>query len=716
MRPLRLLLLGLPLLLSNGITPLAVAQSCESQSAGCLPWGETVIGRIGSSTPARVSVLSGDGQTAMLSELDGTTARGASFRLGPGKKSLDLGTLENIIDFVVFTDVDDDGQCATGWYKEKPPAGTALRGFLMDWNNGGMRIRRRPDRLDQPSGSPAPWGLRDSLTTGIADSCGIQVGASRAAPQVDTTPLWGRIGMVWADPFPFVSNLPPTVVGSPQYLYQLDDAEEQSVDWPSYFSGANAISPNGVWAAGFSADNVSADESGFDVPSYPAVWNLLVIPGPTRIDWPNVPDSTATDITGDLLTFSSVGFTQAGASAQAWRAAGPLPTFEALGEADIEQAHEISISQNLTAVVPRADGPGVRFYPAGGGSFTSSQRLAQLGLLEVNVSANAVSEDGRIWGGHRGNDAVLVNTHPIRAAFLGDSYASGEGARDWPSESLAAAYESGTANATNACHRSVHAWAYQVRPRGSSATLFGLGTDISLGGFSWDFVACSGATTLDFFDDPRSFDNGVVYSAPDNVVQAARVPGNVDLIAFTIGGNDAGFAKLMRSCIIWDCINGFFGLPVDTISDAIARIHDTVRGRLQTAYANLRANFPNAEIFALGYPLLFELHVCPDSPRISMDEARSLRTAGRVLNEVIRQEALSAGIHFVPVESYFEGRNVCGSAPAINGIDFNRSLSEQGLQENLHPNIDGAALYAQALSDYLATHGPFNAIGLPDGD
>lgn len=721
MKPMRSLLLLAGVAVVACLFPLdrAIAEDCESESGGCLPWGETVIGRIGSSTAARVSVLSGDGQTAMLSEQDGSTAQGASWRLGSGKEPLDLGTLEVQIASVVFTDLDDNGECGTGWYVETPVAGAAMRGFLMDWNNDGMRIRRRPDRLAQPSGSVSAWGLNDTITMGIDDSCGLQVGASRAAPTgLDTTPIWGRIGMVWDDLFPFASDLPPTVEGStPDYLFHLDDAEEQNVDWPSVYSGANAISPNGFWVAGFTANNVTKPAGVYIVPAFPAVWNLLT--SATRIDFPALAGSITTDIVGDLLGFTSVGFTHVPpAPAQAWRASGPVPpVVEMLGNVDPDLAGSISITSDEVAVVPRPDDSGVRFYTASG-SFTSSERLTQLGLQEVVVAAEAVSSDGYIWGGNRGNDAVVVNTQPLKAAFLGDSYSSGEGARDWPSESLAAAYEAGTANeSTNLCHRSVHAPAYLVKPRGSIATLHELGTDISLGEFTWDFVACSGATTANFFDTVQGFKGtGIVYSSPDNQVQANRIPSDVNLIAFTIGGNDAAFSDLMTACIVWDCVNGFFGLELDTVTDAIMRIRTTVRENLEDLYEDLRANFSDAEIFALGYPVLFEEQTCNASLGISEDEASSLRAAARVLNEVIRLEAQEAGFHFVPVESHFEGRNVCGLAPAINGIDPNRVFSEQGLQENLHPNIDGAALYAEALSEYLAHHSPFNAVGLPDGD
>ncbi len=701
----------------------AEGTTCETEADGCLPWGITVIGRIGSKA-TRVSLLSGDGQTAMLEEKNELPEQGASFRLGTGIRSFDRAAVKNEIEFVVFTDLDADGRCGTGWYDKLLRPG--VRSFFMERINGTMTLRRRPERFPEPIGDQNYWSLQDDLALGITDSCEVQVGASRAEPQVDTQPIWGRIGMVWNDAFPFVPNLPPTFEGGdPEFLFALDDAAEQSVDWPSIDSQANEISPDGLWVAGFSAGSVTGPP--LLVTPFPAVWSL-VSGTPLRIDWPVIPGAQTTDVVGDLLTFTSVGFTPTGATeAEAWRASGPLvPTFELLGTADLLLADRISITADGTAVVPLGDEPGVRFHPIAGGSFTSSERLLQLGLSGVplpgiEISADAVSSDGRIWGGSSNNDAVLVNTRPIKAAFLGDSFTSGEGARDWPGESLAAAYEAGTANeSSNLCHRSIHAWPYRVKPRGSVATFRELGTDLSLGDFSWDFVACSGAETAHFFDIIQGFDDDTTpYGAPDGQFQTARIPSDVNLIAFTIGGNDAGFSELAELCLFRRCLDSFFGDP-DALSDAVEQIKSTVRLNLRSRYGRIRNDFPNAEIFALGYPLLLEESECPNSrimPGVgfSTDEARWIRSTARLLNEVIQQEALQAGLHFVPVESRFEGRNVCGVDEALNGVDITRVTAEQGRQKVLHPNIDGAGLYAEALSQYLASHAPFNAFGVPDG-
>lgn len=692
----------------------ASAQPCENETAGCLPWGETLIGRVGGQ-PSYVSVLSGDGQTAMISRLSSTTPRGASFSLSTGVRDVDLASISNEIEHLVFTDLNVDGRCGTGWYDRYLRPGVSS--FFFERINGTMQIRRRPDRLDQPAGPIQAWSLDGDIATGISDACSLQVGVSRAAPQdVDANRLWGRIGLVWNDSFPFVSNLPPNVnAGSPVYLFQLDDAAQQGTAWPSVYSGANSISPSGLWTAGYSTANVVGPP--YTVLPYPAIWSL-VSGSPVRVDFPVLPAAEATDVVGGLLGFTAVGYTMTGpTTAQAWRFTGPVPlSFTALGNANVSTAHTTSVVSDGTAVVPRADGSGVRFHSTLT-SFTSSQRLAQLGLQDAVVSARSVSADGRIWGGDRGGDAVLVNTAPIKAVFLGDSYSSGEGARNWPSESIAAAYEAGTANeSTNVCHRSVHAWPYLVKPRGSVATLFGLATDLSLGGFSWTFAACSGATTANFYDLIQGFtETGQAYGSPDGQVQRNRIPSDANLIAFTIGGNDAGFSKVATMCITLPCLQ-LYADTTNPIDDVVSKINTEVRTNLRQLYARLRGDFPSAEIFALGYPLLFEERSCGAGIGISDDEASAIRSAARSLNAVIEFEARQAGVHFVPVEQKFAGRNVCGFNSAINGINVNQVFGPQELQENLHPNMAGTELYAQALTEYLAQKAPFNRFGIPGGD
>lgn len=172
---------------------------------------------------------------------------------------------------------------------------------------------------------------------------------------------------------------------------------------------------------------------------------------------------------------------------------------------------------------------------------------------------------------------------------LGDSYSSGYGAGD---------YEPGTNGdpGPNDCQRSRNSFAWPVGE--------GLG-------LATRFHACQGAVTRDLYESRPSDPD---WGEPPQFDQLGPETG---LVSFSIGGNDAGFAKRLKECII-----GFELLPFNTCSgdDKVLAPVAEAFARLDGATAapanivpydaigkDVRRKTPYATRIAVGYPRLFRL-------------------------------------------------------------------------------------------------------------
>ena len=122
-------------------------------------------------------------------------------------------------------------------------------------------------------------------------------------------------------------------------------------------------------------------------------------------------------------------------------------------------------------------------------------------------------------------------SHPITWLAAGDSYASGQG----------------LTHTTKPCARG-------TGQKGLSATwaiaaarvLQAQGPSIAHG--NPDLVACTGAISADFFTD-----NNAALGGDTNGAQWTKQMGRFDLVTFSFGGDDIGFASIMESCQTTGC-------------------------------------------------------------------------------------------------------------------------------------------------------------------
>jgi lysophospholipase L1-like esterase len=222
---------------------------------------------------------------------------------------------------------------------------------------------------------------------------------------------------------------------------------------------------------------------------------------------------------------------------------------------------------------------------------------------------------------------------------LGDSYSSGVGAPG----------QSGT------CLRSNNSYGPRWAAANSPA--------------SFQFLACGGAVT----DDVRT-------------KQIPAMRAGADLVSITIGGNDAGFAPTVLTCLTSND-----SACAAKVSQGKTYVANTLPAKLDATYAAIRAKAPDARVVVLGYPLIFDT----SSPICEMSTAkrRSLNDGARVLDEMIKQRAEAAGFVFSDVRDEFTGHGVCSSRPWINGLTIIPP------QNSYHPNSSGyASGYLPALS------------------
>ena len=213
---------------------------------------------------------------------------------------------------------------------------------------------------------------------------------------------------------------------------------------------------------------------------------------------------------------------------------------------------------------------------------------------------------------------------------LGDSYSSGYGLND----------------ASGDCSRS----AAQSYPKVLRNRL-----DIT----SFTDVSCGGARTAHFF--------GPQDSSPP---QLEALDADVDLVTFSIGGNDLGFSSIAQNCALQgDCRNTYGG---PTMPDLIDRIHNEVGPQVENAINAVVAAAPNAQVFVIGYPDLlpagptgssWTFSCIPTSLGISDGERTALRGMQAELNAEIGRRANAVGgpVTYVDVYTPSIGHDLCSS-------------------------------------------------------
>jgi len=327
--------------------------------------------------------------------------------------------------------------------------------------------------------------------------------------------------------------------------------------------------------------------------------------------------------------------------------------------------------------------------------------MVGVGLLGVVVGGLVIRE---VWPEKevrivvkRGADFLAKGVY----IALGDSYSAGEGLPP---------FQLGTESAPQGdrCHRSVS--------DGYPLLIW------------WDgmterrFRACAGADVRNIYDEVQKHSG--VPSMLGLQLEPDIMSDEVKLITITIGGNDVGFAKVLKFCALLfpptdGCLNNEFD-PYDDfkpdptldmwIDARLAQLADD----LEILYGRLRAEAPeDARIIVLGYPSLFpeklQFSCLGEFGLFNKTERGGYIRYGAALNDLIRERALAADLEYIDTMSLFSTHEPCGAG----GSDWMRFPSTNSIDGWFHPNETGQEKLARAVLCYLDAH-PGGANSAPE--
>ncbi|MFJ8693483.1 SGNH/GDSL hydrolase family protein [Streptomyces roseolilacinus] len=225
------------------------------------------------------------------------------------------------------------------------------------------------------------------------------------------------------------------------------------------------------------------------------------------------------------------------------------------------------------------------------------------------------------------------STAAVDYVALGDSYSSGVGA---------GAYDT----ASGSCKRTPRAypalWAAANAPS------------------SFAFTACSGARTGDV-----------------TASQLGPLNSGTDLVSLTVGGNDAGFADVMTTCVLQS-----EATCLQRINEARSFVDTTLPGRLDTVYRAIRGKAPSARVVVLGYPRFYKLSgSCVAG--LTENERSAINGAADHLNAATAKRAADHGFTFGDVTPTFAGHEICSGSAWLHSVNW------LNIGESYHPTAAG---------------------------
>ncbi|WP_432134623.1 MULTISPECIES: SGNH/GDSL hydrolase family protein [unclassified Streptomyces] len=215
---------------------------------------------------------------------------------------------------------------------------------------------------------------------------------------------------------------------------------------------------------------------------------------------------------------------------------------------------------------------------------------------------------------------------------LGDSYSSGVGAGSYISSS-------------GDCKRSTKAYPYLWNAAHSPS--------------SFTFAACSGARTGDVLAN-----------------QLGGLSSSTGLVSISIGGNDAGFADVMTTCV-----TSSDSTCVARINTAKAYVDSTLPGKLDSVYTAIRDRAPNARVVVLGYPRFYKLGTFCIG--LSETKRRAINEAADYLDAAVARRASAHGFAWGDVRPTFTGHEIC------SGSSWLHSLNWLNIGDSYHPTAAG---------------------------
>ena len=353
----------------------------------------------------------------------------------------------------------------------------------------------------------------------------------------------------------------------------------------------------------------------------------------------------------------------------------------------------------------------------------SSPHRAVRGFLALSLAAAALTAAGA------SPSVASPGSGPTAVVTMGDSYISGEAGR-WQGNSLTnSGSRDGTdrawtgsgydpsrvygTTAANGCHRSDSA-----EVNGAAGAV---GALIN--------IACSGATTQNVF---RAANGGRSYKG--EAPQADQLAGiaaanDVKLIVLSVGGNDLGFADIIRTCatdyIVW------YSYCHDDQQTAVDSKINTVMADVGKSVDEVRAVMSGAGYAAADYRIVLQSYPSPIPRAAENRYAESgwsrVNTGGcpfwnkdsdwardSLVPQVasrLKGVASAKGVQFMDLRDMLQGREVCARTSKLvsSTVPASATTSEwarwidnnetQGLvQESVHPSYYGQLALGRCLT------------------
>jgi lysophospholipase L1-like esterase len=276
----------------------------------------------------------------------------------------------------------------------------------------------------------------------------------------------------------------------------------------------------------------------------------------------------------------------------------------------------------------------------------------------------------------------VIRLTPVQVAqsgtyvALGDSYSSGEGVYELDKQPIN--------DGADRCHRATGSYV----PLVAQTYRFGGGTA---------FYACAGATTGQLF-------SGQYGHRP----QITRVGPSTSLVTLSIGGNDAGFTKVLTACIAklpWSsaCVDQ---------DAAVARRIEQLRTDMRKVLRELRVRAPNARIIVLGYPRPFPGDPVETVDNLSAADQRWINGMTRRLNDRVSSVVAETdrgiaafegpgSVEYVDAYEAFTGHEVGRPQPYLNGLAVDvRDLKVNA--RSYHPTGEGYRRFADLITKQIA--------------
>ena len=356
-------------------------------------------------------------------------------------------------------------------------------------------------------------------------------------------------------------------------------------------------------------------------------------------------------------------------------------------------------------------------------------------------------EGGYFWRAHYSGDAnnpaatsaCGAGEVQVRKAWqyaaLGDSFSSGEGLR-----ASGAAFYGKTDIRRNLCHRSSQAWPALVAENAFGGIgVSGVPTVYEKSPL-FIFRACSGAKTVHVWgggENGGQYDEVVepkeqwVKPTPSQLswlTDAKGKPnGAIERVTLTIGGNDAGFAPVVRAC--WTTSKRVFQYSPASCQKVIAKEEangiKAIKANLPVILEKIVERAPSAEIGVLLYPRALNLNVgeipvgtvggvnlavVHNVPQVKGEKtaAQSLTDFLINLNKTIvatvKGSKVANKVQVINTEAAFEGpfgvHRLGDPEPWLNGIIFPNT------EESFHPTVCGHKAMARLSQNFVAAGKP----------